>query len=167
MYAIRSYYESIKHPVLSEIALTYSCQNRCEFCYASSPYRGDRQNEMTTEQIKTIIKKIHEEAKVPTISFTGGEPTLRTDLPELVHYASKLGMRTNLITNGIRCGDSELVAELKKAGLNSSQVSLESHDREIHNRVTGNENAYDSVIQAIHNLKSAGIHTHTNSYNFV
>ncbi len=155
--------ESIKHPVLSEIALTYSCQNRCEFCYASSPYRGDRQNEMTTEQIKTIIKKIHEEAKVPTISFTGGEPTLRTDLPELVHYASKLGMRTNLITNGIRCGDSELVAELKKAGLNSSQVSLESHDREIHNRVTGNENAYDSVIQAIHNLKSAGIHTHTNT----
>jgi 2-iminoacetate synthase ThiH len=32
----------IKYPILSEIALTYRCQNRCEFCYASSPYRGKR-----------------------------------------------------------------------------------------------------------------------------
>jgi len=155
--------ESIKHPVLSEIALTYSCQNRCEFCYASSPYRGNEKNEMSTDDVKTIIEKIHGEAHVPTISFTGGEPTLRKDLPELVEYASKLGMRTNLITNGIRCGDNSLVADLKKAGLNSAQVSLESHDRDIHNRVVGNKNAYDNVVQGIHNLKVAGIYTHTNT----
>ena len=67
-------------PILSEIALTYKCQNRCDFCYASSPYRGDEKPEMTTEEVKTVINKISGEAKVPTISFTGGEPTLRKDL---------------------------------------------------------------------------------------
>ncbi|PKL17537.1 MAG: hypothetical protein CVV49_10810 [Spirochaetae bacterium HGW-Spirochaetae-5] len=49
--------DSIKFPVLSEIAVTYKCQNRCDFCYASSPYRGDDFKEMTVDQIKLIIDK--------------------------------------------------------------------------------------------------------------
>jgi len=153
----------IKYPILSEIALTYRCQNRCEFCYASSPYRGKEMKEMSTGEVFTVIDRICDEAKVPTISFTGGEPTLRDDLPVLVEYASKKGMRTNLITNGIRCSDSELVKKLAGAGLNSAQVSLESHDPEIHNRITGNSKAHSRVVSAIHNLKKAGIHTHTNT----
>ncbi len=156
-------HDSIKYPVLSEIALTYKCQNRCEFCYASSPYRGDDVEEMTTDQVKIIIDRICEEAHVPTISFTGGEPTLRRDLPELVAYATEKGMRTNLITNGIRTSDKDFVKALADAGLKSAQVSLESHDEEIHNRVTGNNNAYKNVVRGIHNLKNSGIYTHTNT----
>jgi radical SAM protein with 4Fe4S-binding SPASM domain len=155
--------DSIKYPVLSEIAITYRCQNRCDFCYASSPYRGDDFKEITADQIKLIIDKIHDEAKVPTISFTGGEPTLRNDLPELIEYAVKKGMRTNLITNGVRSSDKELVKRFSDAGLHSAQVSLESHDELIHNRITGNTSAYKNTVTAIHNLKEAGIHTHTNT----
>ena len=118
---------------------------------------------MTTDQIKLIINRIYNEAKVPTISFTVGEPTLRADLPELVKHAAKKGMRVNLITNGIRCGDNELVKELAGAGLDSAQVSLESHDSDIHNRITGNSSAYISVVRAVHNLKKAGVNTHTNT----
>ena len=65
---------SIAYPVLSEIALTYRCQNQCEFCYAASPGRGAVVPEMTTDEVKTIIRKIKEEAHVPTLSFTGGSP---------------------------------------------------------------------------------------------
>ncbi len=154
---------SVKYPILSEIALTYRCQNRCDFCYASSPYRGDPTSEMSTGEVKTIISKIHGEAHVPTISFTGGEPTLREDLPELVAFARDTGMRTNLITNGIRCSDSSFVRELSAAGLNSAQVSLESHDEKTHNSITGNRNAYEHTIRGIENLKAAGIYTHTNT----
>jgi len=154
---------SIKFPVLSEIAITYRCQNRCDFCYASSPYRGNEFKEMTAEQIKLLIDKIHDDAKVPTISFTGGEPTMRKDLPELIAYAVKKGMRTNLITNGVKSSDRELVKKLAGAGLHSAQVSLESHDELIHNRITGNMEAYKKTVSGIHNLKESGIHTHTNT----
>jgi radical SAM protein with 4Fe4S-binding SPASM domain len=155
--------ESIKYPVLSEIAITYRCQNRCDFCYASSPYRGKDFKELTVHQIKLLIDKIHDEAKVPTISFTGGEPTMRNDLPELIAYAVKKGMRTNLITNGVKSSDKELVKKFADAGLHSAQVSLESHDELIHNRITGNIEAYKKTVSGIHNLKAAGIHTHTNT----
>ncbi|TFG63114.1 MAG: radical SAM protein, partial [Spirochaetales bacterium] len=155
--------ESIALPVLSEIALTYRCQNRCDFCYASSPYRGREMREMNTAEVKTVIDRIFDEARVPAISFTGGEPTLRDDLPELIAYAAKKGMRTNLITNGLRCADRDFTAALADAGLKSAQVSLESHDREIHNAVTGNPAAYDRVVPGIHNLASRKIHTHTNT----
>jgi hypothetical protein len=71
-------------PVLSEIAVTYRCQNRCTFCYADAPARGRQAAEMTTDEVRIIIDRLYDEAHVPTVSFTGGEPTLRDDLPELV-----------------------------------------------------------------------------------
>ena len=98
-------------PVLSEIALTYRCQNRCFFCYASAPDRGRSVPEMTTAQVQAVLDKIVDQAQVPTVSFTGGEPTLRADLPELIAYARGRGLRANLITNGLRCADDGLRGE--------------------------------------------------------
>ncbi len=154
---------NLKFPVLSEIALTYRCNNRCTFCYASAPDRGKAVYEMTTTEVKCVIDKIVQQAKVPTISFTGGEPTLRNDLPELVAYAKSRRMRVNLITNGIRCAQVPFVSQLKDAGLDSAQVSLEAGSAEVHNRVVGNRYAFDKTVQGVKNLKAAGIHTHTNT----
>ena len=119
-------------PVLSEIALTYRCQNRCTFCYASSPDRGQEVPEMSTEQVQRVIDAIVDDARVPTVSFTGGEPTLREDLPALIAHAKGKGMRVNLITNGLRCTDEAYVQTLKAAGLDSAQVSLEGPCAGIH-----------------------------------
>lgn len=153
----------IKFPVLSEIALTYRCNNKCTFCYASAPERGPIVGEMTTDEVKRIIDKIVDQAKVPTISFTGGEPTLRRDLFDLIAYARSRKMRANLITNGIRSAEPEFVAKLKDAGLNSAQVSLEAADANVHNQIVGNPRAFEKTVQAVKNLKAAGIHTHTNT----
>jgi radical SAM protein with 4Fe4S-binding SPASM domain len=152
-----------KLPVLSEIALTYRCQNRCFFCYASSPERGRSVPEMTTDEVKLVLDKIVDQARVPTVSFTGGEPTLRADLPELVAYARERGLRTNLITNGIRCGDEDYVARLAEAGLNSAQVSVEAGDAATHDAVVANTGAFERTIQGVRNFKAAGIHVHTNT----
>jgi radical SAM protein with 4Fe4S-binding SPASM domain len=150
-------------PVLSEIALTYRCQNRCTFCYASSPDRGREVDEMTTAEVKRILDAIVDDARVPTVSFTGGEPTLRPDLPELIAYAKSRRLRTNLITNGIRCGANGYVDKLAAAGLDSAQVSLEAADPAVHDAVVGHPGAWQRTVRGIQNLKAAGIHVHTNT----
>lgn len=150
-------------PVLSEIALTYRCQNRCTFCYASSPDRGPQVREMTTAEVERILDRIMDEAHCPTVSFTGGEPTLRDDLPELIAYAKSKGMRANLITNGLRCASPEYVETLAKAGLDSAQVSLEGPTAAVHDTIVQRPGAFERTTQAVHTLRKAGIHTHTNT----
>ncbi len=150
-------------PVLSEIALTYNCQNRCTFCYASSPARGPEITEMTTAEVKRILDAIVDDAQVPTVSFTGGEPTLRPDLPDLIAYAKGRQLRTNLITNGLRCGANGYVDKLAASGLDSAQVSLEAADAAVHDAVVGHPGAWQRTVQGIRNLKASGVHVHTNT----
>ena len=150
-------------PVLSEIALTYRCQNRCLFCYASAPERGSQVREMDTAEVKRVLDAIVDEAQVPTVSFTGGEPTLRPDLAELIAYAGSRRLRTNLITNGIRCADEDYVEALVEAGLDSAQVSLEAAGAATHDAVVGRTGAWERTVEGLRRLKAAGIHTHTNT----
>ena len=153
----------IRFPVLSEIALTYRCTHRCAFCYADARARGSRRTEMTTTQVRAVIDRIRDEAKVPTISFTGGEPTVRPDLPELISYARGKGMRVNLITNGFKCARPEYVGRLAAAGLHSAQVSLEAPQAEVHDAITGRAGSFARTVRGARNLRAAGIHTHTNT----
>lgn len=152
-----------KYPVLAEIALTYRCQNRCAFCYASAPDRGRQVPAMSTEQVKAVIDKIVDQAHVPSLSFTGGEPTLRRDMADLVAYGRSRGLWMNLITNGIRCARPEFVQALAQAGLDSAQVSLEAGDAPTHDLVVGRKGAFERTVRGIRNLRAAGIRVHTNT----
>lgn len=154
-----------EYPVLSEIALTYRCNLKCKFCYAgcnetANPCGSGK--EMNVEQVKQILDRLYQDAKVPSVSFTGGEPTLCPDLPELVKYAKDLGMRVNLISNGTLITE-ELAGELADSGLASAQLSLESHRPEAHDRMTGVKGSYEKTINALGYLKTAGVLTHTNT----
>jgi len=153
----------VRYPVLSEIALTYRCTHRCTFCYASAGPRGERAKEMSTDEAKRVIDRIWQEAHAPTISFTGGEPTLRRDLPGLIAHAKAQGMRVNLITNGIRCARPAYTEALKEAGLDSAQVSLEAADAATHDAITKVPGSFDRSLRGVRNLRAAGIHTHTNT----
>ena len=150
-------------PVLSEIALTYKCNNRCTFCYANAPNRGDECPEMTTAEVKRIIDRIADEAHCPTLSFTGGEPTLRADLPELVQYGSAKGLRVNLISNGIRVGDMDYARALAEAGLDSAQISIEGGSAAVHDAITQHPGSWEAATQGVRNLRALGVHTHTNT----
>jgi radical SAM protein with 4Fe4S-binding SPASM domain len=118
---------------------------------------------MTTAEVRRVLDAIVDHARVPTVSFTGGEPTLRPDLPHLIAHAKSRRLRTNLITNGLRCGASDYVDNLAAAGLDSAQVSLEAADPAVHDAVVGHPGAWQQTIQGIHNLKAGGIHVHTNT----
>ena len=153
------------YPVLSEVAITYRCNLKCKFCYAgcnltTNPISNN--SEMTIEEIKKILWKIYHQAKVPSTSFTGGEPTLVPQLPELIRYAKNLGMRVNLITNGTLI-DKNLAKKLSENGLDSAQVSLEGITAETHDKIVQNRGAFVKTVQGIKNLKDVGILTHTNT----
>ncbi len=147
-----------EYPVLSEIAVTYRCNLNCEFCYVGHKDYP----ELGTSDFKKIIFKIYSEANVPSVSFTGGEPLLRNDIVSLVEYAHKIGLWTNLITNGTLF-EKKLVKSLKKAGLNSAQVSLEGPNKAIHDAITNIDGAFEKTIKGIKNLLEQGIPVHTNT----
>jgi radical SAM protein with 4Fe4S-binding SPASM domain len=147
-----------EYPVLSELAVTYRCNLACNFCYV-----GDHQyGELETNDVKKVIYKILHEAQVPSISFTGGEPMLRSDIVELVSYAADIGMWTNLITNGALLTHNN-VRRLKNAGLSSAQVSIEGPSASIHDRITGVSGSFAKTLTGISLLRDAGIPVHTNT----
>jgi radical SAM protein with 4Fe4S-binding SPASM domain len=152
-------------PILSEVAITYKCNLRCVFCYAgcnctTQPVNDDKV--MSVEEIRQVLHKIWHEGRVPSVSFTGGEPTLHKQLPELIAYARELGMRVNLITNGTRI-NADLAQRLAEAGLNSAQVSLEGTSAEVHNLVTQGQSSFEKTVAAVGHLKTVGIRVHTNT----
>ncbi|MCA9916092.1 MAG: radical SAM protein, partial [Anaerolineae bacterium] len=152
-------------PVMAEVAVTYRCNAACIFCYAgcnctTNPINNE--TEMTLEEVREVLRKIRIEAQVPSVSFTGGEATLRPDLPEMVAAARSLGMRVNLITNGTRC-NARLVQQLVEAGLHSAQVSLEGTTAEVHEAITRIRGSHRRAMQGVHHFREAGIVVHTNT----
>jgi len=150
-------------PVLSEVALTYRCNLTCRFCYAGCGSRGlSRSKEMDSNEVKRVLALIKNEAEVPAVSFTGGEPTLREDLTELVGFAKTLGLWVNLITNGTLV-TARLATELKNAGLDSAQVSLEAGTAQWHDRIAGKPGAFAETLRGLEYFRNAGIRVHTNT----
>lgn len=153
------------YPLLSEIAMTYRCQLSCRFCYAgSSCSKKAHGPEMTIEEIERVITVIAEDAHCPTLSFTGGEPTLRfDDLSRAIGFARSAKLRTNLITNGQVLSDPAKADILAAAGLNAAQVSIEGADEDAHDSLTCVPGSFKRTVAAVKNLKERGIHVHTNS----
>jgi radical SAM protein with 4Fe4S-binding SPASM domain len=155
-----------KLPVLSELALTYKCNLKCKFCYAGcncTTNPAGTNAELSLKGFKSIIQTIYTVAKVPSVSFTGGEPTLRPELLlECIRYAKSLGMRVNLITNGTLV-DELLGQKLKNAGLDSAQVSIEGISAETHDKIVQHKGAFAKSIHAVDVFKKLGIYVHTNT----
>ena len=150
-------------PILGELALTYRCNERCRFCYASCGESSrSTEDELSTEQWKGVIGIFKDEAKIPFFSFTGGEPLLRPDLEELAAHARSLGLRVNLITNG-SLATAARATSLKAAGIDTAQVSLESPERDIHDALCGVEGAWERTVAGIWALRDAGVSVQTNS----
>lgn len=155
-----------KLPILGEIAITYRCNNACQFCYAAC---GDALSatclnhpEKTTADYKKIIDIFADEAKIPFFSFTGGEPTLRPDLEELIQYARTKKLMVNLVTNGTLIDTHRAIA-LKNSGLGSTQVSIEAPEDFLHDELTGRRGAFRETLAGIDALQRAGIPTQTNT----
>ena len=119
--------------------------------------------EMSADEVLQVIDQIAQVGKVPSVSFTGGECTLRPELPLFIRRARENGMRVNIITNGITSSSQAYVDKLVSAGLTSAQVSLEGPDAEVHESLTQRPGSFAKTIRGIKNLRDAGLHVHTNT----
>ena len=157
--SIRAYRDNMTAPHRMDLMVSamtdscgkWQCNQKCVFCYAAGQQMG-KTKEMTTEQWKQAIDRL-DAARVPMVTFTGGEPTQRADIAELVGYAKRMVTRLN--TNGVNL-TPELVQQLKVAGLDSVQVTLYSHDEAVHNALVGS-NHHADTIQGIRNAVAAGL----------
>lgn len=103
----------ISAPYRLDCALTYLLPTGTDSGFAPI----DRvRNELSTQQWKTILNKAWD-AGIPHIVFTGGEPTLRTDLIELIAFAESQGQVTGLISDGFRLADREYATAILQTGL--------------------------------------------------
>ncbi|MBM3137225.1 MAG: radical SAM protein, partial [Chloroflexi bacterium] len=146
-------------PYRMDLALTYRCNNRCLHCYNEA---SRAREEITTVQWKQVLDQIWA-LGIPHVVFTGGEPTLRDDLPELIAYAEHLGLITGLNTNGRRLADQSFLDRLLAAGLDHVQITLESHDAVIHDRITMAKNAWEQTVAGIRNALGSKMFVMTNT----
>lgn len=129
----------------------WHCNQKCLHCYAAGQPMGETQ-ELSTEQWKTALALLRK-ANIPQVTFTGGEPTLRSDLVEQVQAAAWFVTRLN--TNG-RLLTPELCAGLYEASLDSVQVTLYSAEGNIHNQLVG-VNGFSDTVQGIRHAVEAGL----------
>lgn len=135
----------------------WQCNQRCLHCYAAGqPMAAVK--ELTTAEWKRVIDRCRE-AGIPQLTFTGGEPTLREDLPELVAYASWFVTRVN--TNGVLLTES-LCRRLADASLDSVQITLYSADLSVHNALVGADKG-EATLAGIRNALAAGLSVSINT----
>lgn len=135
----------------------WQCNQKCIFCYASGQCLS-KTKELSTLEWKNAIDKL-KKAGVPMVTFTGGEPTLRSDLCELIDYSKWFVTRLN--TNGVLLSPA-LCENLAKASLDSVQITLYSNDESIHNALVGSDH-YRDTVNGIKNAVSAGLDVSINT----
>jgi Fe-coproporphyrin III synthase len=133
--------------------MTRRCNLKCVHCYAQAK-DIEFENELSTAEGKNLIDDLANFGS-PVILFSGGEPTLRKDLPELAAYAREKGMRAVISTNGTLI-DRDLAKLLKDVGLSYVGVSLDGI-RETNDKFRGVKGAFDAALRGLHNCQEAGI----------
>jgi AdoMet-dependent heme synthase len=145
--------------------VTNKCNMHCKHCYRDS---GEVKNkELTTKEALKLIKEIYK-AGFKMMIFSGGEPLMREDIYEVISYASSLGIRTVLGSNGTLITRS-VASKLKDAGIKCAGISLDSLDPKKHNAFRKNNNAWSGALFGMKNCRDVGlpfqIHTTVMKWN--
>jgi radical SAM protein with 4Fe4S-binding SPASM domain len=152
-------------PYRLDLALTYRCNNDCTHCYnVEHPTlaKAGTEGELPTDDWKHILDKAWT-LGIPHIIFTGGEPTLRDDLPDLIAHAEKNGQITGLNTNARRLSDERYVARLVESGLDHVQITLESSDQGVHDQMVRSKGAFQQTVKGIRNVLATPLYVMTNT----
>jgi MoaA/NifB/PqqE/SkfB family radical SAM enzyme len=135
------------------------CPLECACCYASAGSVMDVAAPLSTQTWKKIIDKC-KAAGIPMLTFTGGEPLSRSDLPELVDYAKWFVTRVN--TSGILL-TPEMAKALRQASLDGIQITLYSENSAIHDALTGRAKSWDGSVKGIRNALASDLSVSINT----
>ena len=138
-------YDRFGRPVTNlRISLTQECNFRCFFCHREGQ-RFLAKNEMTPEEIERLVR-IASHLGIKKVKLTGGEPTVRDDIIEIVRLIKPYVVDLSMTTNGSKL--KELAKPLAKAGLDRVNVSLHSLKPEVYKRITGVD-MLETVLEGI------------------
>lgn len=146
--------------ILANIDVTNRCNQKCPVCFANSQNAGYLY-EPSFEQINQMMKNLRDQKPVPchAVQFSGGEPTIRPDIVELVELASKVYKfdQVQIATNGIKLARSiELCDSLKNAGLNTIYLQFDGVTKEPY-MITRGYNALPVKLRVIENCRKVGL----------
>lgn len=148
--------EHRQHTCTALIEVTERCNLKCKFCFADS--YSDKEKDVPIEKIRFMYERILEASGACNIQISGGEPTLRDDLPEIIELGINLGFKfIQVNTNGIRIAqDEDYVKKLKESGLSSIFLQFDGTNNLIYKKLRGSE-LLDIKIKAIENCKKYDI----------
>ena len=132
--------------------MTLACNLRCTHCGSSAGL--PRPDELTTAEALKLCDQFPA-LLVQEVDFTGGEPLLRTDWPVIAARLIRLGIPTNVLTNGLSL-DAETVAEMKAVGISGVGISLDGLDA-THDRIRNREGSFAAVVRSIELLQTASL----------
>ena len=143
-----SYYleNPICHPTMIHFAPTLRCNLRCRYC---SIWKESWKEEISLEEWKMFLNKLHEWVGDAHIGITGGEPLLRKDIFEILEHMRKLGLKTSFTTNGTLLNE-KVIKKLSNSDIFNINVSLESAQKELHDFFRGNGNfkkTFDNLLK--------------------
>ena len=133
--------------------VTRACNLKCVHCYAHATDQSAA-SELSTAEGRALIDDLAAFG-VPVLLFSGGEPLVRRDLPELAAYAVEKGMRAVISTNGTLI-DQATADKLKAIGLSYVGISLDGM-QEVNDHFRGVKGAFSKAMQGIRNCQQAGI----------
>jgi radical SAM protein with 4Fe4S-binding SPASM domain len=144
-------------PLIGTLELTYQCPLKCRHCYL--PQTQGRlpvlqKKELSTADWKRVLRQL-KKAGCLYIVFTGGEPLLKKDFIELCQYAAELNFSVQIFSTGLKI-TKELVEKLKDCSIASFEMSFYGR-KHIHNKITGDENSFDTTLKAAKLIAKNGI----------
>jgi len=137
------------------ISVTDRCNFRCQYCMPEEGLDWLKREELLTfEEIVRVAKILVEKYGIDSVRLTGGEPTLRANLPDLISMLSELPIEIALTTNGITLEKNAHI--LRSAGLNRINISMDSLRAERFEEITLRDDMR-KVISGIEASLEAGL----------
>ena len=144
-------------PMLVIWEATQACDLACVHCRASAqPERNPR--ELTTEQGYRLLDEIRSFGE-PLMVFTGGDPLKRPDLFDLIRYAVKIGLRTNVTPSATPLLTAAAIEGFKAAGVSRMAISLDGPDAASHDDFRGVPGTFERAMFALEHARDIGLDT--------
>ncbi len=145
------YPKHFSQTVLANLMVTNRCNLRCSYCFMNAGAAGYIY-EPSLPMLKKMMKQVREEKPVPckALQLTGGEPTIRNDLIEIVKLAKEMGFaHIQLNTNGIRLSEEpEYCQKIRNAGVNTIYMSFDGVSQQTNPWIEQNKKAVENLRKA-------------------
>lgn len=144
--------------------LTYRCNLACEHCYLDAggkPLLGEDdafadRRELSTEECFRVVDEIAAFAPESLVILTGGEPLLRRDIIEIIHYAASKDLWVVVGTNGVKITEN-LARILQSEGVRGLSLSLDALDPDAHDRFRRVRGAWKNTVEGARILHATGL----------